>query len=113
MSREDNVDMMKEAADRFGREKVYAYLPNVSYIPRMEEYAQLGASVMIVRTSAQVPSLQELGEIGEGGHETLIFCGGHDSIQDMAGELKILLAVPRSRALSLPFRKRKQAPAWR
>ena len=32
----------------------------------MEEYAQLGASVMIVRTSAQVPSLQELGEIGEG-----------------------------------------------
>ena len=32
VSREDNVDMMKEAADRFGREKVYAYLPNVSYI---------------------------------------------------------------------------------
>ena len=33
VGREDNVDMMKEAADRFGREKIYAYLPNVSYIP--------------------------------------------------------------------------------
>lgn len=50
---------------------------------------------MIVRTSAQVPSLQELGEIGEGGHGTLIFCGGHDSIQDMAGELKIHFGCPQ------------------
>lgn len=107
VSREDNVDMMKEAADRFGREKVYAYLPNVSYIPRMEEYAQFGASVMIVRTSAQVPSLQELGEIGEGGHETLIFCGGQDSIQDMAGELKILFGCPQVQGAVLTLQEEK------
>ena len=89
VSREDNVDMMKEAADRFGSEKIYAYLPDVSYLPRIEEYAQLGASVMIIRTTDQVPSLKELGEIGESGRQSLIFCGGHETVQDMAGELKI------------------------
>ena len=94
VSREDNVDMMKEAADRFGSEKIYAYLPDITYIPQAEEYAQLGASVMILKTSAQVPSLQELGEIGESGHEALIFCGGHQSVQDMAGELKIHFGCP-------------------
>lgn len=44
----DNLDMMKEAADRFGEEKIYAYLPDIKYLGRMEEYAQLGASVMIL-----------------------------------------------------------------
>lgn len=101
VSREDNVDMMKEAADRFGSEKIYAYLPDASYISGTEEYAQLGASVMILGTPAQVPSLTELGEIGESGHESLIFCGGHDSLQDMAGELKIHFGCPQVRGAVL------------
>ena len=62
---------------------------------------------MIVRTSAQVPSLQELGEIGEGGHETLIFCGGQDSIQDMAGELKILFGCPQVQGAVLTLQEEK------
>ena len=51
VSYEDNVDMMKEAADRFGSEKIYAYMPDLSYLNRVEEYIQLGASVMICRAS--------------------------------------------------------------
>lgn len=45
---DENVDLMKEAADRFGDDKIYAYLPDVSYVDRAMEYAQLGASVMIL-----------------------------------------------------------------
>lgn len=50
----DNLDMIKEASDRFGSEKVYAWLQSADYIMRMEEYAQLGASVMIL----DVPSYE-------------------------------------------------------
>ena len=45
---EENVDLMKEASDRFGDDKVYAYLPDCSYLESAKEYAQLGASVMIL-----------------------------------------------------------------
>ena len=48
VSLEENVDMMKEASDRFGDDKIYAYLPDISYLSHTEEYAQLGASVMIL-----------------------------------------------------------------
>lgn len=44
---DENVDLMKEASDRFGDDKIYAYLPEAQYLDRTEEYAQLGASVMI------------------------------------------------------------------
>ncbi|MFT4105882.1 MAG: bifunctional phosphoribosyl-AMP cyclohydrolase/phosphoribosyl-ATP diphosphatase HisIE [Lacrimispora sp.] len=47
-SSEENVDLMKEASDRFGDDKVYAYLPDCSYLESAKEYAQLGASVMIL-----------------------------------------------------------------
>lgn len=54
-SNEDNLDLMKEAVDRFGSEKIYAYLPDMVYLERVEELAQLGASKMIL----DVPSLNE------------------------------------------------------
>lgn len=91
VSYEDNVDMMKEAADRFGSEKIYAYMPDLSYLNRVEEYIQLGASMMICRASGPVPTLAELGEIGEISCTSLIFCGGHESVQEMAGDLKLSL----------------------
>lgn len=91
VSREDNVDLIKEAADRFGSERIYAYLPDVSYIPRAEEYTQLGASLMILKTTSHTPSLKELEDIGENGQKSLIFCGGSSSVGDMAGELKLHL----------------------
>jgi phosphoribosyl-ATP pyrophosphohydrolase/phosphoribosyl-AMP cyclohydrolase len=48
VSLEENVDMMKEASDRFGDDKIYAYLPDISYLSHTEEYAQLGASIMVL-----------------------------------------------------------------
>ena len=95
VSYEDNVDMMKEAADRFGSEKIYAYMPDLSYLNRVEEYIQLGASVMICRASGPVLSLAELGEIGEISCRSLIFCGGHENVQEMAGDLKLSLGCPQ------------------
>mgnify|MGYP001139311323 CR=1 FL=1 len=38
---QENVDLMKEAADRFGHEKIYAFLPDAGYLDKAEEYAQL------------------------------------------------------------------------
>jgi phosphoribosyl-ATP pyrophosphohydrolase/phosphoribosyl-AMP cyclohydrolase len=48
---DENVDLMKEAVDRFGDDKIYAYLPDASYLSRTKEYAQLGASIMILGDS--------------------------------------------------------------
>lgn len=48
VSDQENVDLIKEASSRFGSEKIYAYLPDISYIGRVEEYIQLGASVMLL-----------------------------------------------------------------
>lgn len=63
VSDEDNLDMIKEASDRFGSEKIYAYLPEASYLGRIEEYGQLGASVMIL----DIPGLdgRSLGQLDE------------------------------------------------
>lgn len=48
VSLNENVDMMKEASNRFGDDKIYAYLPDCTYLERTKEYAQLGASLMIL-----------------------------------------------------------------
>lgn len=48
MSREDNVDLLKEASDRFGSEKIYAYLNQEALLTHMEEFSQLGASAFLV-----------------------------------------------------------------
>lgn len=45
---EDNLDLIKEASDRFGSEKIYACLSDASYVGRVEEFIQLGASMMIL-----------------------------------------------------------------
>lgn len=39
VSLDENVDLMKEASDRFGDDKIYAYLPDCSYLERTKEYA--------------------------------------------------------------------------
>lgn len=42
---EENVDMIKEAADRFGSEKIFVRLNSAEQTKRIPEYAQLGASM--------------------------------------------------------------------
>lgn len=48
MSAEDNLDLLKEAADRFGSEKIYAYLRQEDLLLRAEEFAQLGAGGLLL-----------------------------------------------------------------
>lgn len=48
VSDEDQVDLIKEAASRFGSEKIYAYLDQEEQYRRLAELEQLGASVMIL-----------------------------------------------------------------
>lgn len=48
VSDEDQVDLIKEAASRFGSEKIYAYLDQEEQYRRLPELEQLGASVMIL-----------------------------------------------------------------
>lgn len=45
---QEQVDLMKEAADRFGSEKIYGWLPEASYLQRAEEYQVLGVQALIV-----------------------------------------------------------------
>lgn len=42
---EENVDLIKEAADRFGSEKIFIRLNDAAQTKRIPEYAQLGASM--------------------------------------------------------------------
>lgn len=87
VSIEENVDLIKEASSRFGGEKIYAYLPDFSYVSRVEEYAQLGASVMIL----DVPGLNEEQIIKLSSHTVpfLVFCD-----EDMVGAIATYLKAP-------------------
>ena len=60
---DENVDLMKEASNRFGDDKIYAWLPDFSYLDRTAEYSQLGASVMILGTAC--PSQEEMARLEE------------------------------------------------
>lgn len=45
---EEHIDLIKEAADRFGSEKIYMYLNDARQLDRIPEFAQLGASRIIL-----------------------------------------------------------------
>lgn len=45
---EDNIDLLKEASDRFGSEKIYMQLTTLDTLGRVPEFAQLGASMMVL-----------------------------------------------------------------
>ncbi len=48
VSEDEQVDLIKEGSHRFGGEKIYAYLPELSFLERSEEFEQLGASMLIM-----------------------------------------------------------------
>ena len=76
VSCQENVDLMKEAADRFGHEKIYAMLPDDTYLAHVEEYAQLGASVMVLKGAGELE-----------GHPYLIFAEGQGAADETAKAL--------------------------
>ncbi len=89
VSDEENVDLIKEASSRFGSEKIYAYLPELSYISRVEEFVQLGASVMVL----DIPWWEEelLFHVSSLDVPFLIVC--RDKVGDMAQCLRLSQAA--------------------
>ncbi len=45
---EDNVDLIKEGASRFGSENIYVRISDTAHLKRAEEFGQLGASAVIL-----------------------------------------------------------------
>lgn len=70
---EDNIDLVKEASDRFGSEKIYMSLTSLDSLDRVPEFAQLGASMMILNTHETLGS-EELHRISRLEEPFLIFC---------------------------------------
>ncbi|MGN0157617.1 MAG: bifunctional phosphoribosyl-AMP cyclohydrolase/phosphoribosyl-ATP diphosphatase HisIE [Brotaphodocola sp.] len=48
---ETNIDLIKEASDRFGSEKIYVKIADEKQLKRMEEFEQLGASGLVLDSS--------------------------------------------------------------
>lgn len=97
VSREDNVDLLKEASDRFGSEKIYAYLNQEVLLGRGEEFSQLGASALIL----DLAGLREkTGFLAESCPLPLLLMNDDDSIGTITSFLKIpavtgvILTVP-------------------
>lgn len=86
MSIDENVDMLKEASSRFGSEKIYAYMPGLTYLKRVEEYAQLGASMAILDV---LMDEKELLQFPDSPLPVLAVCD-----QDTAGTIASYLKIP-------------------
>ncbi len=69
----DNVDLIKEAADRFGSEKIYVHLPSPRLLGRVPEFLQLGASMILLDTGGNVEILESGAYTGQEG-PFLILC---------------------------------------
>ena len=69
----DNVDLIKEAASRFGSEKIYVHLPSPRLLGRVSEFLQLGASMILLDTGGNVEILESGSYTREDG-PFLIFC---------------------------------------
>lgn len=79
VSDEDQVDLIKEAASRFGSEKIYAYLDQEEQYQRLAELEQLGASVMILAGP----------EIDISGLDAACYCvGGDDTVETIQAGLE-------------------------
>lgn len=91
VSVEENVDLMKEAADRFGSEKIYAYMPDMEYLSHAEEYSQLGASAMVLDVDSEEAeaTAEELERLAECPCPLLVFCD-----EDTPGALTSYLKIP-------------------
>ena len=88
MSKEENADMIKEASDRFGKEKIYAYLPTDAYLEQVKQYEAAGASVMLLNTAGSVPSLLEMASISDSEMPFMFFLQAKDDAKETAENLK-------------------------
>ncbi|MCI8515672.1 MAG: bifunctional phosphoribosyl-AMP cyclohydrolase/phosphoribosyl-ATP diphosphatase HisIE [Hungatella sp.] len=86
VSDDDNIDLIKEGAHRFGGEKIYALLPDLSYVKRGEEFGQLGASMLILNLPKETGDgnfSRELADVLKPHHlPVLVLCGPYQTGTD-------------------------------
>lgn len=66
---EEQIDLIKDGSDRFGNEKIYTYISDAAKLGRIEEFVQLGASVMILKLPREMLPELVLPDTG-----ALVFC---------------------------------------
>ena len=87
---EDNVDLIKEGAHRFGSEKIYAYIPEFSFLERAEEFQQLGASLLVLDCFGEEDGLLPEYTLSDllGHHMPMLAFCGQDTPQSIASFLR-------------------------
>ncbi len=100
VSLDEQRGLIKEAASRFGGGRIYAYLPDFSYLDRAEEYARLGASMMILKAAA--PEEELLNRLASSSLPLLVFC--HEGENRAAAEemLEAFLKQPPVQGILMP-----------
>lgn len=90
VSCEDNIDLIKEGSHRFGSEKIYACIPDFSYLDRAEEFGQLGASMLILDCFEGEDGLLPDSTLSAllGHHMPMLAFCGQDSPPDIASYLR-------------------------
>lgn len=81
---EEQIDLIKEGADRFGTEKIYAMISEPGRLSRVEEFAQLGASMVMLYLPGHDLNKLDLPEA-----HYLVFCD-----EDRTAALTSCLRVP-------------------
>lgn len=124
---EDNLDLLKEAADRFGGEKIYAYISKPEYMDRIEEFAQLGASVMILDVPGlSHENLQQVEELGErclvvtyrDAEETAVYYMDYPSVEGFVFNLPMkeaencMVKKQKLKALGVPVNTLESSVSW-
>lgn len=83
---EENVDLIKEAADRFGSEKIFIRLNQKDQTKRIPEYAQLGASMALLEDAVLPEAVEVIHTMDEQMHYYVV--SNADEIAKLAEELK-------------------------
>lgn len=93
---EEHIDLIKEAADRFGSEKIFVRISAKEQLKRVEEFLQLGATMVLLHLSETEYSISELPEA-----RYLISCESNQ-VADMTACLNmpctegVLLTIPET-----------------
>ena len=98
---EENIDLIREAANRFGSEKIYITVSDEAQLARIPEFFQLGAAMVILTGDSRNMPLPELSALdaqdGEQAVVGFLTVGSEDSI----GQISSYMAPEHSRGVIL------------
>lgn len=96
MGADGNEALIKDASKRFGGEKIYAYLPKLSYTAQAQSLAKLGACGFVIPIAGQTPSLEEMEAFRHCPGICLTASGAADEVKEQAKGLKASLGCPET-----------------